>query len=97
MLRSIGSLLDRSIGDKGIAEKVAAAQVIDEFHRQVVSLFGNRVKNRVQAKSLKQKTLTVAALNSVLANEIRLYEPTIIKNINEKYKKTLVEKLRFIL
>jgi len=97
MLQTVGSLLPQSIRRSGIENQVLSAQIIQTFHEELKSLFGPRVLKRVQAKNLRHKVLTVAVLNSVLAQEIRLHEGEIITNINTKYKKNLVERLRYLL
>ena len=96
-MQPIGSLLSGSIRKSGIEAQVQASQVIDDFHQELVALFGQKILKKVQAKSLEHKILSVAVLSSVVVNEIRLNQARIIENINNKYKKTLVEKLRFLI
>jgi len=96
MIWSIGSLLDKSLKRQGIESQVKASQVIKTFHKIVEKKFGKKVLEQLQAKSLKNKTLVIAVLSSVVASEIRLHQEEIIKEINNQYKKTLVEKLRFL-
>lgn len=95
MLRPIGDLLEKSVKRQGIEKQIEASQVISEFHGVIVDLFGKRILNQVQAKSLKNQVLSVASLSSVIVNELRIHEEGILKKINDKYKKTLVRKLRF--
>ena len=97
MLRSIGDLVGRSVKRQGIETQVQASQVIEEFHKIISEKFGKRILSQVQAKSLKNQVLNVATLSSVVTSELRLYEEEILEKINDKYKKTLVNKLRFFL
>ncbi|MDZ7798838.1 MAG: DciA family protein [Patescibacteria group bacterium] len=96
MIWSIGSLLNKSLKRQGIESQVKASQVIKTFHKIIERKFGQKVLEQLQAKSLKNKTLVVAILSSVVASEIRLHQEEIIEEINSQYKKTLVEKLRFL-
>lgn len=97
MLNPIGDFLDRAVKRQGIAKQVEASQVMKEFEAIVVRQFGRKILNQVQAKSLKNQVLSVAVLSSVVANELRINEKEILNKINDKYKKTLVEKLRFLI
>lgn len=97
MLEPIGSLLQHSVRKSGIESQVLGSQIISDFHEELKKLFGPKILNRVQAKSIKNKVLSVAVLGSVLVNEIRLHQGQIIENINAKHKKILVERLRFLL
>ena len=97
MLRPIGDLVDSSVNRQGIARQVEASQVLEAFHRIIKEKYGPKILDQVQAKSLKNKVINVAVLGSVIANELRLYESEIVEKINAKYKKNLVEKLRFFI
>lgn len=97
MLQTIGSILPQSLRRTGIEKQVLSAQIIQTFHEELKSLFGPRVLKRVQAKYIRHKVLTVAVLNSVLVQEIRLHEGEIMAKINAKYKKILVERFRYLL
>lgn len=96
MLEPIGLLLQHSVRKGGIETQVESSRVISDFHEELKKLFGPKILNRVQAKFLKNKVLSVAVLGSVLVNEIRLHQGQIIENINAKHKKILVERLRFL-
>jgi phosphopantetheine adenylyltransferase len=96
MLQTVGSLLPYSVRRSGIESQIQGSRVLEDFHDELKKLFGPKILNRVQAKSLKNKVLSVAVLGSVLVNEIRLHQGQIIDNINAKHNKTLVERLRFL-
>jgi len=95
MLQPIKSLVSNSIKKYGLKEKIEASQVIGVFHKIIAARFGKKILEQVQAKSLKRGVLRVAVLSSVVANELRLQEGIIIKEINHRFKKTLVKKIRF--
>ena len=97
MLQTVGSLLPQSVRRCGIERQVQASRVIDAFHEELIKIFGPKILKRAQAKAIKNKVLAVAVLNSVLVQEIRLHQEEIIKGINARYNKTLVERLRFLL
>ncbi len=97
MLKSIGDLVEGSVKRQGIENQVQASQVIEEFHKTIVEKFGKRILSQVQAKSLKNQVLNIATLSSVVTSELRMHEEEILERINNKYKKTLVNKLRFFI
>lgn len=97
MLRPIGDFLGGAVRRQGIEKQVEATQVIEEFEAAIAGQFGKKILNQVQAKSLKNQVLSVAVISSVIANELRINEGEILKKINDKYKKTLVKKLRFLI
>jgi len=89
-------LLSRTLKRFGISEQVQAAQVLEEFQKQAINLLGNGVKNKIKPLYLKNKTIHVSVVSTVLATEIRLYQKRILEAINKKYKKTVVKKIQFL-
>lgn len=71
--------------------------ILEEFNKIVNNLLGKPASKKVKPLYLKNKTLTVAALSSVLAQELRLNEGQIIRRLNEKFGKELIIKLRYLI
>jgi len=96
MAEQIGSLLDKTINKAGISEQVSAAVVCDQFNRIVQEVIGDKIKSKVKAMYVKNKTLTIAVLSSVVGQEIKLHEQEILEQLSKKVGEQKVERLRFL-
>lgn len=96
MAEQIGSLLNKTINKAGISEQVGAAVVCDQFNKIVIEVLGQNIKDKVKALYVKNKTLSVAALSSVVGQEIKLHEQEILEKLVVKVGKNKVERLRFL-
>lgn len=94
--QKLENLLPKSVKKAGIVNQVSAAIVCDKFIKVLNEVFDERVTKKVKPMYIKNKTLTIAVLNSVLAQEIKLHEPEILEKLNEKGKEKVVESLRFL-
>jgi predicted nucleic acid-binding Zn ribbon protein len=95
-IQRIGDLVEGSVKRAGIQQKVTAAQIIEEFKEQICERWGKQVLKRVTPKYLKRGTLTIEAKDSVFAAELRLKEKNLLDELNKKYEKAVVKKLRFL-
>lgn len=77
--------------------QIEAALVLKQFEKELKKLMGEEIGEKVKAVSLKNQSLTVAVLSSVMASEIKLREPDIIEAINRFFDREVVKSLRFIL
>ena len=93
---SLKNLLSDSIRKAGISEQVGAARVCEEFNRIVVEVLGEKVKDRVKALYVKNRTLSVAVLSSAMGQEIKLHEQEILEKLRQKVGEIQVERLRFL-
>jgi len=94
-MRKISSLIWRSIVRAGLEKEVAAALVIEEFKKVLLKKFGQKILKRVKILHFKNGILSLSVLSSVIAQEIKLNEKNLLKKINEKFGKKLVERIRF--
>ena len=92
----IKNLLNKSIKKSGTAMQIEAALVLKQFEKELKKLMGEEIGEKVKAVSLKNQSLTVAVLSSVMASEIKLREPDIIEAINRFFDREVVKSLRFI-
>ncbi|MCK4592080.1 DUF721 domain-containing protein [Candidatus Parcubacteria bacterium] len=95
MLHSISGDLKKSISKAGISREIEAFQVCDFWQKTIKGIFTEEIADKTQAIKYKNGTLTVAVLNSVLAQELKFKEEEIKEEINKKAKYNAVRKIRF--
>ncbi|MFA5076394.1 MAG: DUF721 domain-containing protein [Patescibacteria group bacterium] len=95
-MESIKRILPQVIKKAGISRQVEAVLVLEAFSVVVKKILGENVTKRIKPLHLKNRTLTVACLSSVLAQELQLNQQQVIQAINRKFSQTVVEKLRFL-
>lgn len=95
MIKGIGSLLWKSIRRAGMEDGVAAVLVMEEFKKILNDEFGGKIDNKIKVLYLKKKVLYLSALSSVVMQEIRMNEIKLLKDLNKKFNKKLVERLNF--
>jgi len=89
-------LLQKSINKAGVSEQVGAAVVCNEFNKIIQDILDPKLVKRVKAMYVKNKTLTVAVLSSVVGQEIKLYEREILERLEKKVGENIVERIRFL-
>jgi len=92
----LGNLLPKSINKAGIGKQISAAVICDKLLKILEEIFDERVTKKVKPMYIKNKTLTLAVMNSVIAQEIKLHEQEILDRINKGDKDKIVERLRFL-
>ncbi|MFH1838428.1 MAG: DciA family protein [Candidatus Kuenenbacteria bacterium] len=97
MFHSLSKFLPLSLKKAKIEKQVEATMVCQEFDLIIQNIWDEKILDQVKAISLKDKVLTVAILSSVLASELQLRQEEIIKKINFKLKKNVVDRLRFLI
>ena len=96
MITPLKNLLTESLGRTGAAKEVMAAMVCDEANQLIKEIMGEKVRKRAEAKYVKNQELSIAVLNSVATQEIRMHERELIQKLNEKLGKAEVKKIRFL-
>lgn len=91
----IKDILDRNIRKAGLSQSVMAAIVCDEFNKTAIDIIGEKIKGNAKALYVKNRTLTVAVLSSVIGQELKLHETEIIERLNKKAGDNVVDRLRF--
>lgn len=92
----IGALIDKALDRTGVRRRVETTVILDKFNELCYKKVGDENKGKVKAVYIKNKILTVACLNSVLAQEIQFNVHVFIKEINEEFG-DVVERVRFLL
>jgi hypothetical protein len=95
MIKGIGSLLWKSIRRAGLEDGVTAVLIINEFGKVLEEEFGEKIKNKIKILYFKKKVLYLSALSSVVIQEIRMNEIQLLKRVNKKFNKKIVERLNF--
>ena len=95
MFVPIKDLLPKSIKNAGIEKQVEAAMIIEKFHQILQEMFGRKAVGRARAVYFKNGILTISSTSSVLIQEIYLKQKQIIKKINEKFGKIIVNNFKF--
>jgi|GEM_PF-6669895 len=94
-IKTIGSLIWQSIRRAGLEQGVAAVLVTDEFKKILEQKFGEKIKNKVKILYLKKNILYLSSTSSIVTQEIKMIEAKLIKAVNQKFNKKLVERLNF--
>lgn len=95
-MQHISVQLNKNIRKAGIEPQVKGAQVVEHFNKVVEQVLGEKISSKVQAQYVKNKTLTVAVLSSVVGQELKLREKEILDQLNGDAQIPLVERLRFL-
>ena len=96
MFVPLGKLLGKSIRRAGMENQIEASMVCEEFSKIAGQIFSKPILKRIKPLYVKNRILTIAVLNSVLASELQFKQQEIIEQINRKFKKTVVTRLRFL-
>lgn len=96
MIFSLRGLLGRAVRKSKIEKQVTAAMACSFFIEVVGSIFGPEIKTKVKPLALKNGSLEVSVLNSVVVSELRLRQTQIIKGVNKKLGRPAVKGLRFL-
>ncbi|HYE59836.1 MAG TPA: DUF721 domain-containing protein [Candidatus Kapabacteria bacterium] len=92
----LGDALQNKISSQTpLKKQVEASQVVQYAEEVFQELFGGEAKN-VKALFLKNRTLTITCTSSVIAQEIRLNQPSIVQKINDKLGKVEVDRIRYL-
>jgi predicted nucleic acid-binding Zn ribbon protein len=95
MLTSINEHLKKSINKAGLNKQVEATQICELWRDTIKEIFTQETAERSQAIKFKKGILTVAVLNSVLAQEFKFKEEEIKAGLNKKVDHNVVKKIRF--
>ena len=89
-------LLDKSVAKAGIKKQVESVRILNNFSKVGEKFFGRQAMKKIKPLYLKNGTLTLACISSVLAEKIKAQERKVLEELNRSYKEKVVEKLRFL-
>lgn len=79
-----------------MAKSIQAALVVEFFQKVVKELWGKQVEEQVQALHLKRQVLTIACINSIVAQEVKFKQAEIISKINQEFGKDTALSLKIM-
>ena len=97
MVISIKNLLGESLARTGATKEVGAAMICDEFDKLVLKIMGDKFKDRVQAKYVKDGAMTVAVLSSATGQEVKMNEHELLEELGKKIGSIKVKKIRILM
>jgi len=95
MWQPLGDLIPKSLKKAGIEKSVSDAMVCDEFDKLAKHILGEAA-SKCRAVYVKDRVLWIAVLSSSVSNELKLYEQDVLRALSDKFGKTRVVGLRFM-
>ena len=95
-MKSIASILGNRTNASPLVKQITAALTIETANDILEKIFGTDIKEMAQAVYVKQKILTIACLGSTVAQEIKLHEEVLLKEIVGKVGPGTVVRICFI-
>lgn len=93
-MQSLKNLIPQRLNLYGIKETVNASMIVEKFNELLVAEFGEKiVKNQATAVYVKQKSIYVVVLSSVLSQELKFKEKQLIEILNDYYTQEVLEKV----
>lgn len=96
-LSSIGDVLGAKDQKSSLMKGIKASMVVEEANKMMSDLWGESVATQAQAISFKNKCVSVACLNGAIANEIKLYQNTVLQAVNKKFGAGTADTLKIML
>ncbi|MFA6427924.1 MAG: DUF721 domain-containing protein [Candidatus Buchananbacteria bacterium] len=96
-MHQLKDLLQRSVNRAGISKEVEASLICEKFLEVVKETFGAAWQKNCKPLYVKNNTITVACLNNVVAQEIKLREKVLLASLEKILKKKSVERIRFVI
>ena len=96
-LRALGSLLNRTLKRHGITNDVTAALAIEVMERAIEARWGKTGKRGIQVRYLRNNAIYFSCTSSVLAQEVRLNEKSLLRAVRDKIGETMkIETIKFV-
>jgi len=80
-----------------LQKQVETSSIIDTAGEVMKEFFGTDSIERTKPLFLKNRTLTVSCVSSVMAQELRLNQKELIEEINKRIGKSEVDRIRYLL
>ena len=95
-MQSISNILGEKKHISSMWRGVDASLVVEFTNTVLENFFGAQVSNSAKAVYYKSSNLTIAALSSIAAQEIKFREKDIIMEINNKFGQNKVRKIKYL-
>ena len=96
-MEGIGNLIKKRITQTPNLKGALAAHILEITNETLCRFCGPMAKKYARAVYLKEKVLTIACLSGAMAQEIKLNERGIVKDINEKAQMVVLSKIRCLI
>lgn len=93
---SLRDILTNHLKDKGLHSKLETTLILEEYTKIAAKIWDKEIAAEMKALYLKNKILTVAVLNSILAQEINMRRELILSELKRKFGSTKVTDIRVI-
>ncbi len=94
---SLGDAIKKNVEKKGFAKQVEDTLILEEFNKIAKKIWDEEVAIEMKAMYIKNKVLSVAVLNSILSQEIKMRENLILGELARKFGKGKVNSIRSIM
>lgn len=95
-MKKLADLLKQKQDLSPLWKGVNASMIVAEANRLLLEFFGETSYQHAQAMYFKNATLTFACLSSVVAQEIKLNEKSLMDKINQKFGANTVIKIKYL-
>lgn len=96
-MKSIKSILKQNQNKSPLMKGITASLTVEYFQQLLNDEWGAKGQEQARALHLKNNILTIACLNSVIANEIQLKKGFFLDKINMKFGQNTVEQIKIII
>jgi len=93
-MQTLGNLLNKRMAKGPLLKQVEAGLVVEAANKILVKLWGAQIDKMAKALSLKRGTLTFECANSIISQEIRFKERSILKTLREKFGENAIQKVK---
>lgn len=95
-MKSLADLLKQKQDLSPLWRGVNASLIVAEANQLLLEFFGSAAPTQAQAVYFKNATLTFACLSSVMAQEIKLNDKSLMAKINQKFGANTVIKIKYL-
>ncbi|OGL87575.1 hypothetical protein A3I42_00875 [Candidatus Uhrbacteria bacterium RIFCSPLOWO2_02_FULL_49_11] len=96
-LKSIKTLLSRTLKRYGIAQGVEAAQIMETMEGELKARWGEDGARSMRVRYVRDGVIALSCTSSVWAQEVKIHEQEIIAALKKKMgPKVPIERIRFI-
>ncbi|PIT87854.1 MAG: hypothetical protein COU31_00795 [Candidatus Magasanikbacteria bacterium CG10_big_fil_rev_8_21_14_0_10_40_10] len=93
---NLADLLKQKKNTSALWRSVDAHLIVEKANKILIELFGQIIASQANAVYCKNEVLTIACLNSIWAQEIRLNESKILDRINTELPSAGLKKIRYL-
>lgn len=96
MFHKISAILPKILAKNKIAPHIGATLLLLEVESYIKDIFGKKLSTNAKPLYVKDGIITIATSSSHLMSELKLYESAILERLREKFPRTAIQGLRFM-